>query len=468
MLIIPLYRALFARSMSRRAGVRGRETIRVGVGAGFADDRIEPARELALRGALDYLVFECLAERTIARETLTRLGNADLGYTPNMIERLAAVVPACVERQTKIVTNMGAANPLRARTVLRQWARKSGIALGRIAVVQGDDVLDQICKNPDLQMLECGEPVEAILPTITSANAYLGADIVAQALAGGSQVVITGRIADPALFLGCMMHGLGWSYDDYSRLGTGTFAGHLLECGAQLSGGCFADPGCKHVPDLAHLGLPFADINVDGALMLGKLPDTGGRLDIATCSEQTLYEIHDPSAYVTPDCILDLTDVYFSEHGRDRVSVHGARARPRTDSYKVTVGYRAGWQGEGEIGYAGPNALARARLAAEIVRQRLRDSGHAYEDFRVDYIGYSSLHGEIAGTTEPYEVRLRVSGRSTDKKSATAVGFEVKTLNLNGPAGAGGTSAAVREVIGVKSLLLPRSWVHPTVSEEIL
>jgi len=419
-----------------------------------------------MHGALDYLVFECLAERTIARETLTKLGNPALGYTPNLTDRLGAVLKTCVDNGTRIVTNMGAANPQGARRALRRWAQDNQVAMGPVAVVEGDDVLEQIRANPGMKMLECGEPIESILPQVTSANAYLGADVVAEALSTGAQLVITGRVADPALFLGCMLHGLGWSYDDYARLGVGTFAGHLLECGTQLSGGCFADPGRKEVGDLAHVGLPFADVGVNGDLSLGKMASQGGRLDISTCSEQALYEIHDPASYTTPDCVLDITQMRFTQVAPDRVAVHGVRARPRTDSYKVTVGYKAGWQGEGEIGYAGPNALGRARLSAAIVKQRLEESGHTFLDYRVDYIGYSSLHGEFGQFAEPYEVRLRISGRSQSKQAAQALGFEVKTLNLNGPAGAGGTSSAVREVIGVKSILMPRSWVHPVVSLE--
>jgi hypothetical protein len=332
-----------------------------------------------------------------------------------------------------------------------------------VAAVVGDDVTEVIRAHPELPLMESGEPVESLLPRLAAANAYLGADAVLAAFEQGAQVVVSGRVADPSMFLACMMHGLGWSYDDYPRLAAGTFAGHLLECAAQLSGGCYADPVMKPVPGMARIGFPYADVGVDGDLWFGKAEGSGGRLDVSTCTEQALYEMHDPSRYVTPDCVLDITEAGFEQLGPDRVAMSGARARARTDSYKVVVGYHDGWIGEGEVGYAGPNALARARMSEQIVRERLALRGFSYPEIRVDYIGVSSLHGDVAGRPEPYEVRLRVAARSPDRKAAQAVGFEVRTLNVNGPAGGGGGTNAVREVIGVKSLLLPRHFVTPGV-----
>jgi hypothetical protein len=260
-----------------------------------------------------------------------------------------------------------------------------------------------------------------------------------------------------------MMHGLDWSYDDYERLSAGTFAGHLLECAAQLTGGCFADLPRKPVPDMARIGFPYADVHADGNIIFGKVEGSGGRLDVATCTEQALYEMHDPTAYITPDCVLDISEAGFQQEGENRVSMRGARGGGRTATYKVVVGYHDGWIGEGEVGYAGPNALGRARMSEQIVRERLALRGFTYPEIRVDYIGMSSLHGDGPGRPEPYEVRLRVAARSADRKAAEAVGFEVRTLNVNGPAGGGGGTQSVRQVIGVKSLLLPRELVHPAV-----
>jgi hypothetical protein len=443
-----------------------KNNIRVGTGSGFSDDRFEPAADLAERGGVDYLVFECLAERTIARETLTRLKDPDRGYTPYLVERFQAVLPACRRNGVRIVTNMGAANPTGAARVVRREAQSLGLGDVPVAVVTGDDVTEIVRANPQLQLMESGEPVESLLPRMASANAYLGADVIRDALATGAPVVMTGRVADPSLFLGTMLHGLGWSYDDYPRLAVGTLAGHLMECAAQLTGGCFIDPGKKDAEDAVNIGFPYADVAQDGALVLGKLTDSGGRLDVQTCSEQILYEMHDPASYITPDCVLDVTNVEFEEEDKHRVRATGAKAKPRTPSYKVVVGYHDGYIGEGEVGYAGPNALARAKLAEKIVRERLRLRGFTFPEIRVDYIGMSSLHGMTEDRPEPYEVRMRFAARSPDRKAAQAVGFEVRTLHVNGPAGGGGGTHSLREVLGVKSILMPRELVKPRISVE--
>ena len=443
-----------------------KSSIRVGTGAGFSDDRIEPAADLAERGKLDYLVFECLAERTIARENLARLKDPERGYTPYLVERFQAVLPACMKNNVRIVTNMGAANPQGAARALRREAKAMGFADLPVAVVTGDDVADIVRKNPQLPLMENGEPVESLIPRMASANVYLGADVIRDGLATGAAVVMTGRVADPSLFLGTMLHGLGWSYDDYPKLAVGTLAGHLMECAAQVTGGCFVDPGKKDCDDPVTPGFPYADIRADGSLTLGKLEDSGGRLDVMTCTEQILYEMHDPSSYITPDCILDITDVEFAQDSKHRVRATGAKARPRTPTYKVVVGYHDGYIGEGEVAYAGLNAVARAKLAERIVRERLAKRGFTYPEIRVDYIGMSSLHGMGEGRPEPYEIRLRIAARSPDRKAALAVGFEVRTLHVNGPSGGGGGSNAIREVLAVKSILIPRAMVKTAVTVE--
>jgi hypothetical protein len=411
-------------------------------------------------------VFECLAERTIARETLTRLKDSERGYTPYLVERFQAVLPACHRNGIRIVTNMGAANPGAAARMVRKEAKALGVGDIPVAVVTGDDVTEIVRANPQLPLMESGEPVESLLPRMASANAYLGADIIRDALATNAPVVMTGRVADPSLFLGTMLHGLDWSYDDYAKLAVGTLAGHLMECAAQVTGGCFIDPGKKDADDPVNIGFPYADVGHDGSLVLGKLEDSGGRLDVQTCTEQALYEMHDPTSYITPDCVLNITDVEFAPEDRHRVRATGAKARPRTDSYKVVVGYHDGYIGEGEVGYAGANALARAQLAEKIVRERLRLRGFTYPEIRVDYIGMSSLHGMGEGRPEPYEVRMRFAARSPDRKAAQAVGFEVRTLHVNGPAGGGGGTNNLREVLGVKSILIPRELVKPRVHIE--
>ena len=443
----------------------GREILRIGAGAGTSDDRMTPALELAERGDIDYLVFECLAERTVSRENLARARDPEKGYSPSLHERLRMVLPACMKRGIRIVSNMGAANPLGGARAARREARDLGLGDLPVAVVLGDDVSEILLHHPGLPLMENGEPLESILGRIVSANAYLGADVICKALASGAPIVLTGRVADPSLFLAPMMHEFGWPYDDLPKIAQGTAAGHLLECAASVSGGCFGWPGIKDVPDLARVGFPFADVRPDGSIRIGKTPGSGGRLDVMTCTEQQIYEIHDPSAYITPDCILDITDLRLTQEGEERVRLEGAKARPRTDTYKVTVGYSDGYIGEGEVSYGGIGAVARAKWAAEIVKERLQLRGFSYDDFRVDLIGISSLHGDTGDRPEPYEVRLRMAGRTPDRRAAHAIGFEVRAMHLNGPGGAGGAcEPRVREVLAVKSLLLPRGLVKTEVT----
>ena len=444
--------------------MKPKDVLRIGAGSSFADDRIAPAVELAERGELDYLAFECLAERTIARENLTRLKNPDKGYTPRLLDRMGAVLPACLKNRVRIVSNMGAANPPAAARDVRRHARDSGLGEVRCAVVLGDDVAEILRRQPQLPIMESGEPLEALLPKMISGNAYLGADVICRALETGAQIVITGRVADPSLFVAPAMHHFGWRYDDWPRMAASTAAGHLLECAAQVSGGCFGDPGKKDVPDLARLGFPFADVAADGRFWISKVEGTGGRVDLATCKEQLLYELHDPAEYITPDCVLDVTDLEMAQDGRDRVRVWGAKAGPRTPTYKVTVGYDDGFIGEGQISYAGIHAVEKAKWAAEVVQQRLADRGLKYSEVRVDLIGMSSLHGKPEARPEPYEVRLRLAMRTTDKKAAEAVGFEVRALHVTGPgSGGGGSDPIVREILAVQSVLLPRALVDPQV-----
>lgn len=441
-----------------------KSVLRIGSGAGMADDRIPPAADIAEKGALDFLVMECLAERTIARETQSRLKNPASGYTPSLPERIRAVLPACQRNGTRIVTNMGAANPQAAAAIILEVAKELGLRPPSIAVVTGDDVTDIVRSRPDLRTLEDDLPLQEILPQVISANAYLGADAVRDALATGADIVVTGRVADPSLFVGPMLHHFGWSLDDWQRLACATLAGHLLECSAQLTGGCFAEPGLKDVPRLAELGYPFVDVSCDGGIVFSKTPGSGGRIDKATCTEQLLYEIHDPAAYITPDCVLDITDVDFHQEADDRVRATGAKARPRTDSYKVVVGYADGYIGAGEMGFAGINAVARAKLGAEVVKERLARRGFVYPEMKIDLIGMSSLHGGLDERAEPYEVRLRIAARTPDRKAAAAVGAEVRSLHMQGPCGAGGGySLGVSEVLAVKSVLLPRNLVQSRI-----
>lgn len=444
--------------------------IRIGAGAGYGGDRFEPAVELVEKGDIDYLVYECMAERTIALYQQDKLRDPSLGYNPQIERRLSPVIRKCKQKGIKIITNMGAANPEGALIKVKALARSIQVSGLKIAAVIGDNILDQLEEFRNNRVLETGLPVAKYLPRVVSANAYLGVEPIVQALSTGADIVITGRVADPSLFLGPMIYEFGWALNDWDRLGMGTVVGHLLECAGQVTGGYFADPGYKDVPRLWELGFPIAEVNYDGSAVITKPEGSGGIVSTATCKEQLLYEIHDPTSYITPDCIADFSQVTFEQLGPDRVAVRGGRGRPKTEWLKVSIGYRDSFVGEGQISYGGAGAVERARLAGEIVRRRLELRGVRLDELRLELIGVDSLHGSWISSkeAEPYEVRLRVVGRSQYRADAEAVGEEVETLWTNGPAGGGGATKAVREVIAIVSTLIPRSRITPKVITEVV
>lgn len=435
-------------------------TVRIGAGAGYSGDRIEPAVELAEKGALHYLVFECLAERTIALAQLEKSHDPSRGYDPLLEERMRAVLGPCRANGIRIVTNAGAANPVAGATKVQEIARSLGLRGLKIAAVTGDDVLD-LLKGEDVPLAEAGGTLAALGDRVVSANAYLGAQPLAEALAAGADVVVSGRAADTAIFMAPLVREFGWSMEDWPRLGRGALVGHLLECAGQITGGYFADPGPKDVADLARLGFPIGEVDEDGSLVVTKVEGSGGRVSAATCKEQLLYEIDDPHRYLAPDVVADFSEVTVSEIGPDRVSVRGATGHGRPETLKVSVGYRDGWVGEGQISYAGPGAVTRARLALEIVAERLKLTGVRCRETRFDLIGLDALHGKAlsAAGPEPYEVRARVAARTDRRDDAVRVGNEVESLYTNGPAGGGGAAKVVREVIGVAATFLPRERV---------
>ncbi|MGZ2744516.1 acyclic terpene utilization AtuA family protein [Burkholderia stagnalis] len=437
--------------------------VRIGAGAGYSGDRIEPAVELAEYGQLDYLVFECLAERTIAIAQQAKRKDPALGYDPLLDARMRAVLPVAVPRRVRIVSNMGAANPHAAARRTAQIAQSLGFGGLKIAAVSGDDVLDVVLRGP-FRFEETGDDVAAYRDRIVSANAYLGAAPIVDALAAGADIVLTGRVADPSLFAAPLIHEFGWRMDDWRTLGQATVVGHLLECAGQVTGGYFADPGYKDVPNLARLGFPIGEVDADGAVVITKVPHAGGRVSAATCKEQLLYEIHDPARYLQPDVVADFSGVDVTEAAPDRVRVTGGRGAARPDTLKVSVAYADGFIGEGQISYGGPGALARARVALDIVRERLALTGVAASELRFDLIGVDSLYGAttVAEPGEPAEVRVRVAGRAATADEALRIGNEVETLYTNGPAGGGGVVKATREVIAVQSVLMPRTAVTPS------
>lgn len=439
----------------------------VGCAAGFSGDRTDAAgpvvdtliERLAAgpAGQRAFLIFETLAERTLALAQLRRRADPEAGYEPLLDAMLRPVLARCLENGIRIVSNFGAANPRAAARHIARIARELGLAPPRLAVVEGDDL-----GTPAQEALlrgALGAQLDGL--RIVSANAYIGAEPIAAALDAGAQIVVCGRVADPSLTVGPALSHFGWAVDDWDRLGRATMAGHLLECGAQLCGGYFADPGFKDVPDLAHVGFPIAEIDADGQCTVTKSAGTGGFVTEATVKEQLLYEVHDPAAYLTPDVVADIGAATVQTIGPDRVTLAGVRGHARPSHYKVNVCHEGGWLAEGEISYAGPRAEARARLAADVLRERLPGLF-----LRVDLIGAFSILGDDAGralaaTPEggARDVRLRVAASHTDRAEAERLGREVMALYTCGPAGGGGVRTMLTPRLNTLSCLLPREVV---------
>jgi hypothetical protein len=432
--------------------------LRIGCAAGFSGDRTDAAGPIvdALLAASGpaVLIFETLAERTLALAQLARRSDPEGGYEPLLDELLRPILDRCMSGGISIVSNFGAANPAGAARRIVALARELGLRVPRVAIVEGDDL-----SGPQQRQL-LGKAADGL--ALVSANAYLGAEAIADALHAGAEVVVCGRVADPSLTVGPALAHFGWARDDWTRLARATMAGHLLECGSQVSGGYYADPGVKDVPGLANLGYPIAELDADGHCVISKPPGTGGRIDVHTVKEQLLYEVHDPSAYLTPDVVADISEADVVEVGPDRVKLSGVRGHPRPASLKVNLCHETGWLAEGEISYAGVRAEARARLAAEVLQQRLEDLG----PLRVDLIGVASIFGDDAGRWlgaqapgEGRDVRLRVALKHTDRAAAERLLREVTALYCCGPAGGGGVRTALRPRLGTVSCLVPRQSV---------
>lgn len=436
----------------------------IGCGSAYAEDRLEPALALAESGQIDYLVMDCLAERTLVHAQLRRLQDPGQGYDVRLPEIARRLVPACFRHGVRLVGNFGAANPLAGAERMVAWCRAAGLSGLRVASVAGDDVLELV-RRSDPVLAETGKPLSALTGEVVTANAYLGADGVVAALGDGADVVMTGRVADPSLFLAPAMLELGWGADDWDRLAGGATVGHLLECGTYLTGGNFADPPYRVVPGMEDLGMPMARVDASGEAVLMKLPEAGGILTTDTCKAQLLYEIGDPAACITPDVVVDVRHVQVEEVGRDCVRVRGARGSPGPQTLKVLIGVLEGFIGEGEMIFAGAGALSRARHGAEIVQKRIAARQLPVEALRVDFIGLNAVRGGepvLPPGWEPPEVRLRVAARCPDAETAHAVAQEVEWLFF-GPAGAGGVRRHVRQILAMYTTFIDRDAVKPLV-----
>jgi Acyclic terpene utilisation family protein AtuA len=447
------------------------QPVRIGCGAGFTGDRADASAaviaELTRFAGPRFLMLETLAERTLALCQIERRRDPARGYSPAVERLLPQALRPCLANGIRIVGNFGGANPRAAGRRIAELARETGFPAARIAVIEGDD-LSATFSAAELRAREVGGAVLSGRPAIVAANVYLGALPIAQALDAGADIVITGRVADPALVLGPLVHAFGWDWTDWRPLAAGTLAGHLLECGAQVTGGYFADPGVKDVLNLAEIGYPIAEVSSAGTFVMTKPRGTGGRVDRCTVTEQILYEVHDPAAYLTPDVTLDISAVELSDDGHDRVRVTGARGHRRPDTLKATVFVESGVLGEAEISYAGPNALARARLAADVATARMKRRAPELA-VRVDAIGLDSTFGALAtdtlpATSSPPEIRLRFAAQSADRAPVELLLDEVEALYCAGPAGGCGVRRQLTPRLASASCLVERERVEPRVT----
>jgi Acyclic terpene utilisation family protein AtuA len=445
------------------------KNLRIGAGSAWWGDRIEPARWNAERGDLDYLCFETMAEATIsAAQVRARRDPNFPGYDTYLDDRMRAVLPGCLKRGTKIISNQGWINPEGAAQRIVHWLKEFGAPHIKVAAISGSLITDRVLDLTDT-ILENGQPTSSLKENLVSAEVYLGAEPIVAALKQGAQIVVTGRVADPSIFMAPMMYEFGWDALDHARLGRGNGIGHLLECGAQVTGGYFSDPGFKDVPEPWNLAFPIAEVESDGSCVLTKVAGSGGAVNLMTVKEQLLYEVHDPANYITPDVVVDFTTTKLEEIAPNRVRVTNISGKPRTPTLKVSIGCMEGFIGEDMFFYAGPGALRRAQLAKKILEERFKIVNLQAEEIRIDFLGLNAIHGAMSPSQqpEPYEIAVRVAARTKTREEAIKVGREVDGMAVSG---VGMTGKRVphqerfREIIGVWSSLVPREKIIPTIT----
>ena len=440
------------------------QTIRIGCGSGWWRDRVEPAVVNARDGQLDFLCFETMAEATVSfAQTRKRQDPSFQGYETLLEERMRKVIPHCMANGTRIITNGGWINPLAAARATARICAELGFPGVKIAAVVGDDLSERIFTLAD-RIMETGAPVSSLRENLISAEAYAGADGIVKALDEGARIVVTGRVADPSLFLAPMIHAFKWSVHDADLMAQGSAVGHLLECGAQVTGGYFSDPGFKDVPDPWNLGLPIAEVSCSGETVITKVQGTGGRVNAQTVKEQMFYEVGDPSTYLTPDAVVNFLTARVEEIGEDRVRFSGVTGRPRPRTLKVSMGCKEGFIGEDWFFYAGPGALARAKLAKRMLEERFKMVGLEAQELRIDFLGVNAVHREASPPVEhePYELAVRVSARTRTREMAEKVGGEVDGMAVSGIAATGKRlpfNDRTREVIGIWSTLVDRDAI---------
>ncbi len=453
------------------------KSIKIGGGQAFYGDTIVPAIEMAQRTeGLNYIAFDCLSELTLSILQKDKRRDPTRGFALDMLALMPRILPVARQKGIRLVTNGGGMNPAAARDAIMAIARKLGLSGLKIAVVTGDDILARLDELLTLghpfTNLDTGESLvdHAARPRIVNANAYLGAEAVCRALDTGADLVITGRVTDSALFLGPLLHEFGWARDDWDTLAKGIVCGHLLECAGQVVGGNYAG-GWRDVPDLEDIGYPIAEVSQDGSFVLTKTPASGGLVSFGTVREQLLYEVLDPSHYLTPDVDANFTTVRLEDLGENRVRVTDATGNPQPDSLKVCIGYEDGWLGEAQVIYSWPDALEKAQRADQLLRRRLEKAKFQSLELRTDFIGYNALHGPLSPVpVEPNEIVLRVAAHTLEQAEAEKLFRELVPLGLNGPPTASGVGSRPRprELLTLWPTLIARSEVEPYVRIEVI
>ena len=448
--------------------------VRVASGQGFWGDWLEAPRRQVEGGPIDYLMLDYLAEVTMSILQKQKERDPRMGYARDFIGAMESVFPAIAERGVRVIANAGGVNPEACAGALRETARRAGVSDAlRIGVITGDDLLprlDELIESGHpLANMESGEPLSTVRDRVLSANAYIGATPIVEALGKGANVVITGRSTDTALTMAPLLYEFGWAKDDWDRLASGIVAGHVIECGAQCSGGnCLYD--WRSIPDLANIGYPIVEAHEDGSFIVYKHPGTGGRIDVHSVTEQLVYEMGDPREYITPDVIADFTSICVADAGEDRVRGFGVRGRPPTDKLKVSIAYRAGFKATGTLVYAWPDALEKAQLADRVLRERLEKLGLRFDEIHTEFLGVSATHGTLSGETrDAPEVQLRIGVRGSDRPSVERFTREIAPLVLNGPpsvTGFAGGRPKVEEVVAYWPALVDKSVVTTIVNVE--
>ncbi len=441
--------------------------VRVASGQGFWGDWLEAPRRQVEGGPVDYLMLDYLAEVTMSIVQKQKERNPDMGYARDFIGAMESVFPAVAERDVKVIANAGGVNPGACAQAVLAAADAAGVrGRIRIGVVTGDDLLPRLDalldEGHELKHMETGEPLSTVRDRVLAANAYIGSTPIVEALARGANVVITGRSTDTALTMAPLRHEFGWAADDWDRLAAGIVAGHILECGAQASGG-----NCLHewrsIPDLANVGYPIAEARADGSFVITKHPGTGGRVSVPSVTEQLVYEMGDPKSYITPDVVADFTSIRLEADGADRVRVHGITGGPATPFLKVSIAYRAGFKAVGTLVYAWPDALEKAELADRVLRERLDRLGLRFDHVLTEFVGVSATHGTLAGAPgDVPEVQLRVGVRGPDRAAVERFTRELAPLVLNGPpsvTGFAGGRPKVEEIVAYWPALIDKRAV---------